>query len=91
MLFRSIEKEKIQYQYETLKAQINPHFLFNSLNVLSSLAYSDAEKTNLFAKKLSGVYRYLLLTNNRPMVTLKEELAFLESYLLYIFQFKIGF
>ena len=54
-----IEKEKIQYQYETLKAQINPHFLFNSLNVLSSLAYSDAEKTNLFAKKLSGVYRYL--------------------------------
>lgn len=71
-----IEKEKIQYQYETLKAQINPHFLFNSLNVLSSLAYSDAEKTNLFAKKLSGVYRYLLLTNNRPMVTLKEELAF---------------
>lgn len=83
-----IEKEKIQYQYETLKAQINPHFLFNSLNVLSSLAYSDAEKTNLFAKKLSGVYRYLLLTNNRPMVTLKEELAFLESY---VFLEKIRF
>ncbi|WP_368163564.1 sensor histidine kinase, partial [Bacteroides cellulosilyticus] len=76
------------YQYETLKAQINPHFLFNSLNVLSSLAYSDAEKTNLFAKKLSGVYRYLLLTNNRPMVTLKEELAFLESY---VFLEKIRF
>lgn len=83
-----IEKEKIQYQYETLKAQINPHFLFNSLNVLSSLAYSDAEKTNLFAKKLSGVYRYLLLTNNRPTVTLKEELAFLESY---VFLEKIRF
>ena len=83
-----IEKEKIRYQYETLKAQINPHFLFNSLNVLSSLAYSDAEKTNLFAKKLSGVYRYLLLTNNRPMVTLKEELAFLESY---VFLDKIRF
>ena len=83
-----IEKEKIQYQYETLKAQINPHFLFNSLNVLSSLAYSDAEKTNLFAKKLSGVYRYLLFTNNRPVVTLKEELAFLESY---VFLEKIRF
>lgn len=76
-----IEKEKIQYQYETLKAQINPHFLFNSLNVLSSLAYNDAEKTNLFAKKMSGVYRYLLLTNNKPTVTLKEELSFLKSYL----------
>ncbi len=83
-----VEKEKIQYQYETLKAQINPHFLFNSLNVLSSLAYSDAEKTNQFAKKLSGVYRYLLLTNNRPMVTLKEELDFLERY---IFLEKIRF
>lgn len=76
-----IEKEKIQYQYETLKAQINPHFLFNSLNVLSSLAYEDAEKANLFAKKMSGIYRYLLLTNTRLTVTLKEELAFLDSYI----------
>jgi len=75
------EQEKLRYQYETLKAQINPHFLFNSLNVLSSLAYQDAEKTNLFAKKMSGVYRYLLQTKDRPVVTLKEELAFLESYL----------
>lgn len=83
-----IEKEKIQYQYETLKAQVNPHFLFNSLNVLSSLAYKDAEKANLFAKKMSGVYRYLLLTNDRPVVTLSEELSFLESY---IFLEKIRF
>nr|WP_315035137.1 histidine kinase [uncultured Chryseobacterium sp.] len=83
-----MEKEKIQYQYETLKAQINPHFLFNSLNVLSSLAYEDPEKANLFAKKMSGVYRYLLLTNEHPVVTLKEELAFLDSY---IFLEKIRF
>ncbi|WP_107807657.1 sensor histidine kinase [Elizabethkingia sp. YR214] len=76
-----MEKERIQYQYETLKAQVNPHFLFNSLNILSSLAYEDAEKTNLFAKKMSGVYRYLLLTNEHPIVTLKEELAFLDSYI----------
>lgn len=82
------EKEKMHYQYETLKAQINPHFLFNSLNVLSSLAYQDAEKTNLFAKKMSGVYRYLLLTNERPTVTLGEELTFLESY---VFLEKIRF
>lgn len=75
------EKDKIQYQYEQLKAQINPHFLFNSLNVLSSLTYQDAEKANLFAKKMSGVYRYLLLTNERPTVEVKEELSFLQSYL----------
>ncbi len=76
-----IEKEKLQYQYATLKAQINPHFLFNSLNVLASLAYENAEKTNLFAKKMSSVYRYVLLTSDRPMVTLREELEFLEAYL----------
>ncbi|WP_431610241.1 sensor histidine kinase [Chryseobacterium sp. 'Rf worker isolate 10'] len=83
-----MEKEKIQYQYETLKAQINPHFLFNSLNVLASLAYEDAEKANLFAKKMSGVYRYLLMTNEHPTVSLKEELKFLDSY---IFLEKIRF
>lgn len=75
------EKEKIQYQYGTLKTQINPHFLFNSLNVLSSLTYQDPEKANLFAKKMSGVYRYLLLTNARSTVALREELSFLRSYL----------
>lgn len=83
------EKEKIRYQYEMLKAQINPHFLFNSLNVLSSLAYQDAEKTNLFVKKLSSVYRYLLLTNERPTVTLREELSFLDSY-IFLEQIRFG-
>lgn len=76
-----IEKEKALYQFEALKNQINPHFLFNSLNVLASLAYQDAEKTNRFAKKLSTVYRYLLTTHGRPTVTLQEELSFVESYL----------
>ena len=42
-----IEKEKALYQFEVLKNQINPHFLFNSLNVLASLAYQDTEKTGL--------------------------------------------
>lgn len=75
------EKEKAVYQFETLKNQINPHFLFNSLNVLSSLAYQDAEKANLFAKKLSSVYRYLLATHERETVTLQEEMQFVDSYL----------
>lgn len=76
-----IEKEKALYQFKILKNQINPHFLFNSLNVLASLAYQDAAKTNLFAKKLSSVYRYLLTTHEQHTVTLEEELAFVESYL----------
>ena len=62
MLLMEMEKEKAVYQFEALKSQLNPHFLFNSLNVLSALAYKDADKTNKFAKKLSSVYRYLLTT-----------------------------
>lgn len=84
-----IEKEKALYQFEVLKNQINPHFLFNSLNVLASLAYQDADKTNRFAKKLSSVYRYLLTTHGRTVVTLQEELAFVESY-LYLENIRFG-
>lgn len=84
-----IEKEKALYQFEVLKNQINPHFLFNSLNVLASLAYQDAEKTNLFAKRLSSVYRYLLTTHGRAAVALQEELSFVESY-LYLEHIRFG-
>lgn len=84
-----IEKERALYQFQMLKNQINPHFLFNSLNVLASLAYQDAAKTNLFTKKLSNVYRYLLSTHERQTVTLKEELQFVDSY-LYLEQIRFG-
>lgn len=84
-----LEKEKAAYQFEALKQQINPHFLFNSLNALASLAYQDPEKTNLFAKKLSSVYRYLLLTADKQLVTLREELSFLKSY-LYLEDIRFG-
>ena len=85
----TIEKEKAQYQFEALKNQINPHFLFNSLNVLSALAYQDAGKANLFAKKLSSVYRYLLSTHEMIKVPLQEELDFVESY-TYLEQIRFG-
>lgn len=84
-----VEKEKNLYQFEALKNQVNPHFLFNCLNVLSSLAYQDAGKTNLFTKKLSSVYRYLLTTHERQTVTLEEELLFTDSY-LFLEQIRFG-
>lgn len=89
MQLARLEKEKAAYQFEALKQQINPHFLFNSLNALASLAYQDAEKANIFAKKLSSVYRYLLLTADKQMVTLREELSFLNSY-LYLEHIRFG-
>ncbi|MDO4181650.1 MAG: sensor histidine kinase [Bacteroidales bacterium] len=84
-----MEREKIRYQFEALKNQINPHFLFNSLNVLASLAYQDADKTNLFVKKLAEVYRYLLTTHDRQTVSLAEELRFTEAY-LYLENIRFG-
>lgn len=76
-----IEKEKIKHQYNTLKAQVNPHFLFNCLNILSSLTFKDPEKADLFIKKMSNVYRYLLQNNASPTVLLSEEIQFLENYI----------
>lgn len=84
-----MEQEKTRYQFETLKNQINPHFLFNSLNVLASLTYQDADKTNLFVKKLAEVYRFLLTTHNRHTVSLEEELHFTETY-LYLEDIRFG-
>lgn len=84
-----VEREKAIYQFNTLKNQINPHFLFNSLNVLSSLAYQNPDLTNSFAKKLSNVYRYLLTTTQQTSVTLEEELRFLDTY-IYLEKIRFG-
>lgn len=84
-----MEKEKMRYQFEALKNQVNPHFLFNSLNVIASLAYRDADKTNQFAKKLAEVYRYLLTTHDRQTVSLEDELRFTEAY-LYLENIRFG-
>ncbi len=75
-------EEKARYQYEALKNQISPHFLFNCLNVIASLAYEDAEKTNIFTKRLSSVYRYLLTTKNLKLVAVEEELKFVRDYVM---------
>lgn len=84
-----MESEKLRFQFEALKSQINPHFLFNSLNVLSALAYQDADKTNLFAKKLSSVYRYLLTTQDQMKVPLQSEFDFTNSY-IFLEQIRFG-
>lgn len=89
MLLMETEKEKAVYQFEALKSQLNPHFLFNSLNVLSALVYKDADKTNKFAKKLSSVYRYLLMTHNMDKVLLQDELDFTRNY-IFLEQIRFG-
>jgi hypothetical protein len=75
-----LKKESIAAQYESLKNQVNPHFLFNSLNALTNLVYEDREKAVKFIKQLSEVYRYVLDTREKEIVRLSEELEFLKSY-----------
>jgi sensor histidine kinase YesM len=74
------KKLSIEAQFEALRNQINPHFLFNCLNALSNLVYKDADTSAKFIAQLSNVYRYLLSSQQRKIVSLQEELEFMESY-----------
>ncbi|RPE12144.1 hypothetical protein EGT74_00875 [Chitinophaga lutea] len=77
-----LRKINFDSQYKFLEDQIKPHFLFNSLNTLSSLIHADPDKAEHFVEEMSSVYRYLLRKNQRELTTLQEELAFIESYVL---------
>lgn len=70
----------LQYRYDALKAQINPHFLFNSLNILYSLVSIDQQRSKEFILSLSQMYRYVMAQQNRDTVPLRDELDFLHSY-----------
>jgi two-component system, LytTR family, sensor kinase len=73
-------KENAEYQFEMLKLQLNPHFLFNSLNTLSSLVHEDSSKAADFIRRLSDVYRYVLDNRNKELVTLREEMEFIRAF-----------
>jgi len=75
-----LKRENLQTQLDSLKAQINPHFLFNNLGSLSSLIMEDQHRAVQFVEQLSSVYRYLLQSNQQDMATLKSELDFIENY-----------
>ncbi|MBE0646021.1 MAG: histidine kinase [Bacteroidetes bacterium] len=77
----TLERENLQLRFETLKQQLNPHFLFNALNTLSALIGHDDERAQTFVEEFSSVYRYTLDVIDRPMVTLREELEFAREYL----------
>ncbi|HMJ67317.1 MAG TPA: histidine kinase [Cyclobacteriaceae bacterium] len=84
-----LQKESMKAQYDSLKSQVNPHFLFNSLNALTNLIYEDQDKAAKFVKQLSEVYRYVLDTQGREVVSLADEVKFLRSY-LFLQQIRFG-
>lgn len=83
-----LERQMMSYKYEALRNQINPHFMFNSLNVLSDLVYEDQELAVKFIHKFSEIYRYVLESRDQELVKLKDELSFVKTY---VFLLKIRF
>jgi two-component system, LytTR family, sensor kinase len=77
---QKLREENLIFQNETLKSQVNPHFLFNSLNTISSLISSQPETAERFINSLSSVYRYILENGRKDMVPLQSELDFVEAF-----------
>jgi len=76
-----LEREKTQVQFDNLKNQLNPHFLFNALTSLNSLIKSNPELASDFLQNMSRVYRYVLKHKDKEVVSLREEINFLNDYL----------
>ena len=76
-----LERENAEIRFTLLKTQLNPHFLFNSLNVLSSLIGRDPARAQQFVDEFAAAYRYILEVIDLPLVGLRRELAFVRSYL----------
>ena len=83
-----LQKVYAEARFDVLKSQINPHFLFNCFNVLSNLVYKDPDIAAEFISQMSKVYRYVLRYQNEKLVSLKEEMEFLDAY---VFLLKIRF
>ncbi len=81
LLAERLEKENATARFEMLKQQLNPHFLFNSLSVLSGLVHFDADKAEEFIHKFADIYRYVLETANKQVVPVSEEVGVLKSYI----------
>ncbi len=76
----TLSKAQLQAQLDALRQQVNPHFLFNSLNSLITLISENPRQAETFAEELSTVYRYLLRSNQEPLTPLTNELEFIRSY-----------
>jgi LytS/YehU family sensor histidine kinase len=86
---RVMEIAKMQAELEALKAQIDPHFIFNSLNTLSFLISNKPETAKLYNETLARVYRYIIIHKDEDLIFLKEELEFISNY-FYLLKIRHG-
>jgi LytS/YehU family sensor histidine kinase len=75
-----VERHQMNLQFEALRSQLSPHFLFNALNTISSLIYRDIHLAEDFIRRMAHSYRYILGTNDRKLVSLRSELEMLKAY-----------
>ncbi len=92
--FTQVEAERFkkisaQAQFQSLKNQVNPHFLFNNLNVLASLVNKDAKASTEFIEQLAKVYRYVLNQYDNELVDLRSEMEFIQAY-VYLLETRFG-
>lgn len=74
------QRKQLQLQFEALKSQLSPHYLFNCLNTISSLIFKDAILAEDFIRRLAQTYQYILSNNNKKFVLLTDEIEFVKSY-----------
>ena len=74
------DRKQLKLQFESLKNQLSPHFLFNSLNTISSLIHQDELKAEEFIRRLADTYQYVLGTHQQKLITLEKEIEFVNAY-----------
>jgi ligand-binding sensor domain-containing protein len=84
-----LQEERMRFEYEHLRSQVNPHFLFNSLNTLSSLIEEDSDKAIDYTSQLSDLYRSVLSHKNMDLIKLSEEMEIIHNY-MYIQKTRFG-
>ncbi len=75
-----IERKQLKLQFEALKSQLSPHYLFNSLNTISSLIHQDTTRAEEFIRRLADTYTYILNTHQQQLISLEKELEFVRAY-----------
>ena len=84
-----LQQQVTEAELRALRAQINPHFLFNSLNTIADLVVRDAPRAEAMTLRLAGVFRHVLANSSRPLTSIRDEIAFLRTY-LYIEEVRFG-
>jgi LytS/YehU family sensor histidine kinase len=79
-IVEQLDKDRLEAELSSLKNELDPHFVFNALATLSHLISIDTEKAQLFTHKLSQVYKYLLINKDRELISLRDEIKFIDDY-----------